>query len=984
MFLKQIEDKKSFFNKYSESISGLVTFFILVILPSITIWVSFYYIQKNLQEDSINETLSEMSEITAHMLRKTEPESYYQDAIQRLADSFKWVESIDEVSRIENKDLLEFALFDENGTRLKWPAGENLVKTKFSQDYLKAIKRFSVSPEASPTPEERNAAIGYSGNEMTLSIIAASPNTLINFQGIGLRKMGGWFKVRFTTENKEKTGDLLAWLNMEKLDKYNLADRTIKSMQKLTKPEYTFSYIDLKQPASNKSSRGRKLKKSATLLLSENSLKYNFVYENELFAINDTQDGIRLICSRPCPKPPSLLKNYNNFLLIFIPVIILFLIWKSVFKVNFNFSIKTQAICVFGFSAIIGFIAILISTIAYQYEKNNTTIQKYKNEAIEILEKVDQQYTDSFDDLLFQYRHFMEVLSNSDKKPAEILAPLIKAQEEEVIAYAVYADHTGKIAFQAPVSGTSKNSSSLAARYNKIVNRLAIQSLRTFNSSRNRIENQSEPASIRVITSNAVDGLLFGRSNFIETKLDNEETLAFMDFAIDDKDYANGCLLIIHDPKKLEKSYLIETGRNLSKTKDFELIAFPKTLSNEQSYYPRHSYIFEEPLWKLNDTVNQNQLPGFKKGRVKGKEVIVGAISANNMKNYNLFLAMPINKIGDKVFSLSKVLLTGTAFSLLIMIFISYLLSHSISFPMNILRKNAIAIEKNQSVEDNLINFSKDSNEIENISTGLTNLVLKAREFKDSKNISNFLLPFVSFSNEDYEIDEINTQDSSNVLSYTSVLDNGNIFMFMLQIDDKDSLDAALWLSIASMSMKIFVEQQGYRSPAQCIKSLEEFFRINYKRDIDGSIISMFLDPKNNIITYSGLGQFSLLKINHQTSECEIIDLPNKESYFNQSIKTNDTNYELQKNSELIAFSRKIESNTLEEFKTEFLKNNVANFKNQLNKNINEIINKDKGNINVLFVHHKSDLPSAQIKKLAENNPIALIRSQITKRSTDA
>ena len=51
---------------------------------------------------------------------------------------------------------------------------------------------------------------------------------------------------------------------------------------------------------------------------------------------------------------------------------------------------------------------------------------------------------------------------------------------------------------------------------------------------------------------------------------------------------------------------------------------------------------------------------------------------------------------------------------------------------------------------------------------------------------------------------------------------------------------------------------------------------------------------------------------------------------------------------------------------------------------LNEIINKDQESINVLFVHHKSDLPSAQIKKLAENNPIALIRSQITKRSADA
>ena len=986
MLFKPSNDNKSFFKKILNSLSELVFFIVLFFLPAFSIWISFYHIQKNLLEDSINECLSEMSEITAHMLRKTEPETYYQESVRRLSESFKWAEKIEDIPRIESKDLLEFALFDVNGTRLKWPINENLVKTKFSQDYIKAVKRFANTPGATPTQEERKAAIGYSGNEMTLATIAGSPNTLINFQGIGLRKMGGWFKVQFATNDKINSGDLLAWLNLEKLDKYSLAERTIESMQKLTNSDFTFSFIDLKQPSANKSSRGRKLKKEVALMLSSNSLKSNFIFENELFALNDTQDGIRLICSRPSPKPILLIDSYNRLLAILVPVVILLIIWKFSFNVKFNFSIKTQAFLIFGFSAIIGFVAILISAISYQYEKQITLTQKNKNEAIEILEKVDQQYTDSFDDLLFQYRNFITDISTSNKNPEEVLAPLFKAIKEDVIAYAVYVDDSGQILFRAPEVSDFDNSSTLAARYNKVVNRIAIQSLRTFNSSRDIIKAEQESASIKVLTTTAVDGLLSGRSKFIETKLDNEETLAFMDFAIDNNDYAKGCLLIIHDPRKLEKNYLVETGRNISKSKDYELIAFPKTTSNEDSYYPRHSYIFEEPLWKLNDMVNQNQLPSFKRGKITERDVIVAAISANNMKNYNLFLAMPTNKIGDKTFSLSKVLLTGTAFSLIVILFVSFILSRSISSPIKILKRNANAI-KNDNVNQNpLLNLSDDSSEIENITTGLTNLVLKAREFKNSKNISAMLLPFLPFENDDYDIDYIYDNTSNNTIAYKSLLEDDNIFMFLLQIKDEDSLNASLYLSMAAMVMKLFVENQGIRSPVSLIKNLEESFRISFKCNIKGSMVAMLLNSKTNTLSYSGFGDINLLKINHTTSESEIMQLTNSINYINEILKTGDTLCEIQNDCEVLAISDKIEADILDSFKIEFSKNPLArtDFKTQLVNEITKISKESKTSKNVLYIRRKANSKSPQFKKLAESNPIALIRSQMNRRQPNA
>ena len=133
----QSKSNKSILHKIRKFLSELGLFMILLFLPIITIWIALYNIQQTELENSRKRCLDEMAEMTAHMLRLTEPETYYQESLRRLSESFKWAEDLSEVKRIGTRDILELALFDENGNRLKWPANENLVKTKISQDYIK-------------------------------------------------------------------------------------------------------------------------------------------------------------------------------------------------------------------------------------------------------------------------------------------------------------------------------------------------------------------------------------------------------------------------------------------------------------------------------------------------------------------------------------------------------------------------------------------------------------------------------------------------------------------------------------------------------------------------------------------------------------------------------------------------------------------------------------------------------------------------------
>ncbi len=974
---------KSFGHRCRKLLSELGLFLILLVLPIFTIWITLYHVQSNLHKEAQEKALAEMAEMTSHMLRLSEPESYYQEAIRKLADSFRWAEKPEDVARISTSENLELALFDPDGKRLDWPAGENIQKKRSSEQYLSVLKRVAANPENILTKDEENRCSGYSGNSMTVKTIAANPNTLINFQGIGLSKMGCWFKVYFSKRNEEgkfTEGDLLAWLHLNKLERYSLANKAINTMQKLTGPEYTFSYIDLNNQNEIKLSRGREFLNHVEKFLSSSSLKSSFIYKDELFSINDTSDGLRLICSKPSPDPLPLIKNFNKLLFVLIPTMLLFFIWKKAFKVTINLPVKIQSVLIFGFAAITGISAILISTIAYQYEKQITITQNYKNKAIETLEKVDKQYSDSYKDLILQYQHFNELLKAGKLPPEQILAPLIKAHANELVAFAVYVDKYGKGLFQAPVSISKSKSTKIADKYSKIIKRVAVQTLMTFNSSRSIVPPLPQASTISAMSSTAVEGLLAGRSSFISIKLDEDEIIGYCELVLDKDDMAQGCLLITHDPQTLENRYLKETGKNILKSTGFELIAFPKKVSNQKAYFPRFSYINEEPLWKLNDMLNQTQLPSFKEGKIQEDKVIVAAIPGSNMKNYNLFLAMPAEKVATAPFSLSNLFMIGLAISLILIVTLSTILINSITSPVKILTENAIAIQQDSAMQKSQITFS-DNNELESISTGLTNLVVKVKEFQENKNSCENLFKSNPINSDSYELSSFISQRNydNKSLCYISQLDDNLAYMFLARLDNADNLTASLPLTMYAMAIKLFIEQLNMRSPIGCIRNLEEYFRINLRRNLDGSGLIAFIDTNANRIEYAGFGRIRVLKTSFSEKKCDILSLPQGANFIKEVKESGNNTWDLSEGDSLVAITEPLSEIKIETLR-QMLESNSdfsKNYSNALETNLKNLAKLENSSCSVAFVHRKEQTEAQHLKKkLAENNPIALIRSQ--------
>ncbi|PKL49967.1 MAG: hypothetical protein CVV42_04720 [Candidatus Riflebacteria bacterium HGW-Riflebacteria-2] len=851
---------------------SLVFFCLLVLLPALTIGLILNMVQNNLAHDAEQQDLDEMAEMTAHMARLANHETYYQETLRRVCDSFRWASSTQDIARPAAKNILELFLFDSNGVRLSWPDQES-EKRKMSEDYMQILLRLRKEPHSSLTRREQNIAATFSGNQATVHSLARSPDTLVSFQGLGMRRYGAWFEFRLPGNMGE--GHLLAWMFTDEILRYQLAENAIQKIGQFAGKNYVFAWIDLNNPDFNSATDKRTIRKEAKNLLATEGLKSGFRIKDELVAISDTPEGIRLIGSRHVSPPPPFLNFYFDLLRITIPVFLLFMIWKTVFLVRLDLSAGLQFSLIFGFTALAGILILFTGTLAYQYEKQNSLVGDYKQRAVEILEKVDRNFTSSYGDLIRQYRHLNQLLKNPQQPTEKILEPLAIAQADDNIAFASYSDAAGNFLFKAPDSFSSGNANTIESKYANLISGVSSQLIKTFNSSRSTAYKYTEdPLGMTSITAKPVEGLLANRSALQNITFDGDETLTFLELTVDENDTASGCLFIVHEPRKMQLSYLAVSASKLSASTGFTLAAFPKRHADRNAYYPRYSLTTELPLWKLQDLINQTQVSSFKQGRIEDVEVLVAAIPGHNLRNYNLFLIMPFEPIRNEAGRLSGIFVLGSLLALIFITFLGLILTDTLIQPISMLAANATALQRREPLKSEEMAFSE-SNELESISTGLTDLILKVREFNEGRSIKRHLLPpepmvLGKLILDGFQISK-NT-DEKEIYHFAKLEENLGIAFLMRT--DLSGIEASLTLSMTRMAVRLISEELNLRSPFQILKDLEEYFRINLRRRLTGDFFLMILDMQEKKISYSGCGAIKLAIGDLKQRSIEVIDLP--------------------------------------------------------------------------------------------------------------
>jgi hypothetical protein len=833
---------------------NLFFFSFLVILPLCTLYFAFAIVQSNLEEQQQIEALDEMAEITAHMQRLADPQSFFQERLHRLSESFRWVFDPNEITAPAYEDATEIFLFDEKGKRISWQHGER-GKIRISEDYLKLLIRAETEPGRLLGRREQAIAASFSGNAATIYSLGKAPGTLVNFQGLGLRKFGAWFKPRLSGRGE---GHLLAFINPDKVSNFHLAERAIRKIQRLAGKPFRFAWIDLDNSNLNSCTGGVKLKEEGRRLLSLTGLKSGFKHEEMLFSVSDTPEGIRLICFRNLPKPPEVLDQYCNLLYTIIPVLILFFIWKTVFQIRLDLSVRLQFSLIFGYTALTGIVILLAGISAFQSEKQASLIAEQKHQAIRILEKIDRNFTASYGDLMRQYRHFNRLLNEPGAKPKEILAPLQKAQQEDSIAFASYVNQHGEFLFRAPEFLEEGNTTVLEVKYANLINSVSSQIIKTFNSSRQKGNLPgSDVIGVAAISSRPVQGLLHNRSTLQNIVFDGDETITFMDLTIKASDTVDGCLFIVHEPKKLQLKYLSSSGKTIADSTGFQLVAFPKKSAEKSSYFPRYSLTNELPLWKLQDLVNQTQVSSFKTGKIDDREVLVAATPGHNLRNFNLFLIMPMNSIQKDARQLTRIFLGATILAIVFIAFLSGMLIKSLIMPISRLAASASALNsKAPTIPENAL--ENESNELDSIATGLTDLIIKVREFNDGHSIKRHLLPPAALEQDQIICDGFQLSMSNSereIYHFAQIAEN--LTLIFLMRTDLDGIDGSINLSMARMAVRLISEELNVHSPYRILKDLEEYFRINLRRKLGGDFFLGLFNHEEGKIFWSGCGQIA-------------------------------------------------------------------------------------------------------------------------------
>ena len=865
--------QKMEYNRITAFFSDLLKIVLLVFLPFLSVYLIVSEFQKNQLQRQKEKEFNELAEITAHLSRLSTPQTYYQNQLRKIAENFKWATDTADISTNFNTENVELFLFDSNNKRIPWDKSVK-GKKRISESYMKTLTTLSENSESSVNKRELSIADSFSGNSTTLFQLAKSPQTICDFSGVGLKKFGAWFKIAFADKS---TGSLLCFIDSEKINFHHLAELAIRKVQRFAGKNYGFSWIDLAQPMHTSSTGNLKLSLKGVKFLTRTDLKNQFELEGNLFSISDTKEGIRLICRKKLMPRSGVKESLYDLGLVILPAVFLLLIWKVAFKVRFKLSIETQFGLIFSFTALLGALILFSGIFFYQREKQDSLLAEYKIRAGEMLEKIDQNFFASFGDLLRQYRHLNSQLVPDRKKLKQLLSPILKAQKEEKIEFASYVSPEGKYLFKAPqISG--KNKHSIESKYHKFVSMISKQVLESYNSSGSDKKSPSlDPVGMGAITARPVEGLMANRSTLQSIVFAGDETLTYMDLTFNEAHKANGCFIVVHDTLKMQKKYLKMAEEDLVRSTGFQLAAFPKQPGSKTAYFPRYSYLNELPMWKLHDLVNQTQVFCSKIGRVSEIESLIVAIPGSNLKNYNLFIIIPLEKIKSDLAEMSSIFLFGAILTVFLVCALSYAFFSSIIRPIKNLANASKNTQKNQIHE--LANATSGA-EIQNIATALEEIVLKTNSISASEEFKHLILPETKMQIKSFLLEgfrfSIGNIEQTEFFSFGQGKDK-SVFFYHFRLKEKISkISNEIQLAMFKSVLDYLFSESEDLSPAKCLKEAEEFFRIHLRKNICGDIVAGLFFPEPRMITIAHCGS-PIILTKKKGKTPEIIDFGSTE-----------------------------------------------------------------------------------------------------------
>ena len=829
-----------------------ILFLIVLILPFLAGFWIIEQAEKATSEKQNAEAEQELSELNARLLKTAAPHIHFQELLERVSRGLSWDSDV-EPFLTQLPSSARLYLFDESGKRLVKEGFRNDLVV-MSQRFLDGLQRVAGDPAFAMKKADKQAGDAFVGDAESLFVIGRNPDRLCDLTSLGVRRLGGWFRIHSRGRRGGRGGrggHILALIETRGIPDMKLVRQAIERIQKLAGPPFQFGWLFMERPSLNGNGHGKRLSTRVLPLLSRPQLPRIFHEKGSIFAVGYLPSGFRLVAARPGIIVSKKFGDLRAFLVVAFFAVLMPTLWHSIFGLTVTLSVRGQLIGIFGLAGLASLGALIGVSQAYREARQEALIRENQRNALRIMEKIDGNFESAFSYLLREYRGYSRALEANPGSFASILRPLERYHSEGLIEHVSLVNGSGSPCFRIPAEFPGMGANSVSQNIGRLLDNLGIQILRKYNSAQPDQEQGNSNSMFSVLLDRPVDDLIKNRAVLQSVSMAGEEKSAFLDLAFDKEGKVLFSLMILHDPKALEARHLKTTQGVFRRHSPFKLLAFPRHENSGVPMLGDRRILDSMEVVHLKDLVGQTQSVACRLARLDHEEVLLSAMPGRNLRDYSLAMVTPFAPISDKAHAISRSFLALAVGSVTFTLLVSLLLANSLLKPI---RELTTGIDHLTSLRlDHQVEIST-GDELEEIGNGLNSILSDMQEIALARTVQEQLLPA-----EPVAVGSVRCRgwmrpasDVCGELYDYIELPGGRLALVLVDISGK-GISSALVMAMCKMALRLHLDMDS-TSPSAILNLLDQHLRLNVRRVTNVVVFLGIANPASRTLTFSGGG----------------------------------------------------------------------------------------------------------------------------------
>ncbi len=821
---------------------------IFLLIPCVLTWVLLRHLEGSSRAERSSDRKRLMGDILHRVSLMGNPEQRFARLVDRLARLPLTSRALAaRAYRLVKRErgALEISLFDPEGNPIPIPGLPTPPKT-LSRRVIAGLLDPSVA--VSPT-----MVTSFAGNPSALRIMAANPEVLVRVQNIWKKAFGGWWRIR--TPRGRLTAIMVAFVNLDRIDRVRLMDRSVSEVARLVKGSFRIGWQDPAVPSVLRPRGGKWPKALSTAIDAVPTTRTELSFNGRENLLYTAFGGQRLFCLDLSPTPDSwypALRWVTAGLGILATLVMVII--SRIPSLRFGFRGKLIALLVSGAGILVA--ALFATAVIDRGNRETRLMEEFQERHLSMIEKLDWEFST---EALRQTRPFEEFARSVDGKPFSTLekampdlARIVETWSPAIAAVGCFDPQRNPLFHAVSTKGTAvfgqkTGQSSLKMMANLILDELNIgKDFSRFTAYDRRIL-QGDRTLGNFYWIVRKNGKL-QKQVFFDTPL-----FVFMELIHDPNREPHALIEVYLDRRYLENRFLRRMFREKSAPVGPEtprIAAIPVTKMARMRSFPSVRTGDSLLLREVVDKVITSQLPVHIKGKLAGTEYLITAARGGNLEDYVLFVAQPYVTISRETLMLNIRLGIFAGFILLLGFGIATLTSSRLLGPLEQVGIGLEAIEKREFQTPFAV---QGISELERIGDRLAMIIAELKDIQIARSVQEHLWPEKPLEGDGWGIfGECRTATNLGGDFYDwFLLPDGKLVM---AIGDVAGHGVPASLVTASAKMELAMNAEKSPDPAEILTLMNQGFNEQAGRFRPISFWLGIFDPQTRMLKASAAG----------------------------------------------------------------------------------------------------------------------------------